>query len=355
MLNPPDKEKSHWRGFITLCIGVIVAWISFMVVYETAFGISNPDSITIEGVKAYDSVLEADDLLMVVEYNLPYAVTPDEIISDAYLGRFLNGTTELTSVEPFAFNDKGYGRGIFSFYFSAAQKATASIEFDNPNSENYLVTLQGKPGVFPGTAPSITSPTIDWQSGLLSQIKLHFHIRNLAYKFENDPGWNDDPDFDDLIQSPGGVEQLTGSGEEYFSNAIPQLQSMIPGIFSSGTSAPDFSQSPDNQDYADDLDTFWDGNWVGTHFDTLATTYDAPRGVITALIATLFIGLIAFFSANLLGQNAEAAGFGMMTMAVTLPMFTAINMVPLNFTIVTAFVLGVLGIGWVIFLRRAGA
>ena len=130
---------------------------------------------------------------------------------------------------------------------------------------------------------------------------------------------------------------------------------MIPAIFSSGTSAPDFSESPENQSYEENLNTFWDNNWVGTHFDTLATTYDAPRGVITALIATIFIGLISFFCANLLGQNAESAGFGMLSMAVTLPMFTAINMVPLNFTIVTVFILGVLGIGWVIFLRRAGA
>ena len=359
MLNPPDKKKPHWRGFFTLCIGVVVAWISFIVVYETALGISNPTSITIVDVRAYDSVLEADDLLVVVEYNLPYAVIPDEIISDAYLGRFLNGTTELTSVEPYAFNDKGYGRGIFSFSWSPAQKATASIEFDNPDAEPYLVSLQGKPGVFPGTAPSITSPTIDWQDSSNTTNLLYAQVSDLAYKFENDPGWNDETDFDDLIESPGGVLQLTsagrGSGEEYFSNAIRELQSMIPAIFSSGTSAPDFSESPINQSYENDLNTFWDGNWIGTHFDTLATTYDAPRGVITALIATLFIGLIAFFSANLLGQNAEAAGFGMMTMAVTLPMFTAINMVPLNFTIVTTFVLGVLGIGWVVFLRRAGA
>jgi len=358
MFNRPDKKKSHWRGFSEFCVKLILAWILFMVLMETVFAISNPTSISIVDVKAYDSVLEADDLLIVVEYDLAYAVIPDEIISDAYLGRFLNGTEELTSVEPYAFNDKGYGAGIFSFYWSLAQKETASIEFDNPNAEPYRVVLQGKPGVFPGTAPSITSPTINWQSGLLSQIKLHLHIRNLAYKFENIPAWNDDIAID-LIQSPGGVEQLTaagsGSGEEYFSNAIPQLQSMIPGIFSSGTSAPDFSESPSNRSYENDLDTFWDNNWIGTHFDTLATTYDAPRGVITALIATIFIGLISFFCANLLGQNAEAAGFGMLSMAVTLPMFTAINMVPLNFTIVTVFVLGVLGIGWVIFLRRAGA
>ena len=360
-MHDSKKTKSRLHKYGIFGVKLVVAWLVFIFLMANAkplFAISNPDTIAIETVKAYDAVLEADDLLVVVEYNLAYSVIPDEIISDAYLGRFLVGTTELTSVEPYAFNDRGYGRGIFSFYWSAAQKETASIEFENPNSENYLVTLQGKPGVFPGTAPSITTPAIQWQDTSNTTNLLYTQIADLAYKFENDPAWNDDIAYD-LIQSPGGVLQLTaagsGSGEEYFSNAIPQLQSMIPAILSSGTSAPDFSESTGNQSYENDLNTFWDGNWVGTHFDTLATTYDAPRGVITALIATIFIGLISFFCANLLGQNAEAAGFGMLTMAVTLPMFTAINMVPLNFTIVTTFVLGVLGIGWVIFLRRAGA
>tara|TARA_R110000782_G_scaffold39370_1_gene91500 strand:- start:151 stop:1242 length:1092 start_codon:yes stop_codon:yes gene_type:complete len=363
MFNPPDKKKSHFRGFPGFCFKLLFALLLLLAAREiglggTVFAISNPTSISIVDVTAYDAVLEADDLLVVVEYELNYAVIPAEIISDAYLGRFLNGTTELTSVEPYAFNDNGYGSGIFSFYWSPAQKETASIEFNNPNAEPYRVVLQGKPGVFPGTAPSITTPTIDWQDVSNTSNLLYAQVSDLAYKFENIPAWNDDIAID-LIQSPGGVLQLTaagsGSGEEYFSNTIRELQSMIPAIFSSGTSAPDFSESPVNQSYEENLNTFWDNNWVGTHFDTLATTYDAPRGVITALIATIFIGLISFFCANLLGQNAESAGFGMLSMAVTLPMFTAINMVPLNFTIVTVFILGVLGIGWVIFLRRAGA
>ena len=163
MFNRPENKKSHWLGFSEFCVKLILAWILFMVLSETVFAISNPTSITIVDVRAYDAVLEADDLLVVVEYDLAYTVFPAEIISDAYLGRFLNGTTELTSVEPYAFNDKGYGAGIFSFYWSPAQKETASIEFNNPNVEPYTVVLQGKPGVFPGTAPSITSPTIHWQ------------------------------------------------------------------------------------------------------------------------------------------------------------------------------------------------
>ena len=62
MLNRPDKKKSHWRGFSEFCVKLILAWILFIVLTETVFAISNPTSISIVDVKAYDAVLEADDL-----------------------------------------------------------------------------------------------------------------------------------------------------------------------------------------------------------------------------------------------------------------------------------------------------
>jgi len=339
-------------------MAVFAAVVVFVFSYRDVLAIADPDTITIEDVRAYDSVLESGDLLVIVEYNLAYSSLPDEIISDAYLGRFLRDTAELKSVEPFAFNDKGYGRGIFSLYWTAAEKDTDSIEFDNPNAEGYKLNLQGKVGVFGGSVPSITSPSISFQDSTQTAQLLFAHVESLARKFENDSGWNDNVDFDDLIENPGGVVQLTsegiGSGEEYFSNAIPQLQSMIPTIFSSGLSSPDFSEKQPDRALEDKVNTFWDGNWVGDHFDFQADLYGVPRRTLTAMAAVVFMGLIAFFVTNLLGQNPQAPGFGMMTMAVTLPMFGAIDMVPLNFVITTAFVMGVLGLGWVFFLRRAG-
>ncbi len=70
------------------------------------------------------------------------------------------------------------------------------------------------------------------------------------------------------------------------------------------------------------------------------------------MAAVIFMGLIAFFCANLLGQNEMAAPFGLLTMTFTFPMFGAINFFPLNFVLTAAFVMGVLGLGWVFFLRK---
>lgn len=340
------------RMLLALAAGATAA----LALYGVAHAIDNPDTIAISDVRAYESVLKGDDLLVIVEYNLAYGSLPDEIISDAFLGRFFRSTTELKNVEPFAFNDKGYGVGIFSFYWNPTELAAASIEFEDPNSEGYSVTLQGKVGVFTGTVPSISSGAITWADNTNTHDLLFAHVESLARKFENNSGWNDDADFDDLIESPGGSPQLTsegiGSGEEYFSNAMPQLQSMIPSIFSSGLSSPDFSEPPAERGFADELDDFWLNNWVDTHFNTLATTYDAPKRTITSLIATFFMGLIAFFSAGLLGRHPDAGGFALLTMAFTLPMFGAINFIPLQLVIMISFVLGVLGLGWFFYLRR---
>ena len=66
------------------------------------------------------------------------------------------------------------------------------------------------------------------------------------------------------------------------------------------------------------------------------------------------MGVIAFTATKLLGGQELAAPFGIMTMAVSLPMFGAVNWIPLNMVITIAFVMGILGLGWVFFLRRAG-
>ena len=331
---------------------VLAATLLWAVSFSTAFAIADPDSIAIEDVRAYDSVLESGDLMIIVEYNLPYTSLPDEIISDAYLGQFLLDSTILKSVEPFAFNDKGYGRGIFSLYWTAVQKSDDSIEFDNPNAEGYKLVLLGKVGVFTGSVPTITSTSIIWTSTGFTTSALFIDTAELARKLENDPGWNDDPDFADLIESPGGTIQLTATGEEYFSNAVPQLGAMIPTLFSSSQTSPDVSEKVDNRSFAADKDRFWEGNWVDEHFDFLATQYQAPKRMFTGMAAVIFMGLIAFFCASILGQNELAAPFGLMTMAFTFPMFGAINFFALNFVLTGAFVMGVLGLGWVFFLRK---
>ncbi|KKL46161.1 hypothetical protein LCGC14_2348370, partial [marine sediment metagenome] len=151
----PKRQVPHRRinpFFLAIAASLLVAFSSATPVYA----IDNPDTISIETVRAYDSVLTSGDLLIIVQYNLAYASLPDEVITDAFIGRFKLGTIELNSVEPFSFNDKGYGRGVFSLFWTPTQKTADSIEFNNPNLEDYTLTLQGDIGVFTGSVPTTT-------------------------------------------------------------------------------------------------------------------------------------------------------------------------------------------------------
>jgi hypothetical protein len=349
MLRPlrqiPCRRTWAWAVAIALALGIAL-------IPTSALAIADPDTINIEDVQAFDGVLEANDLLVIVKYTLSYSSIPSEVINDAYLGRFLRGTTELRAVEPFAFNDKGYGLGVFSIYWNASQKSTDSIEFNNTNSEDYKLILQGKPGVFTGSVPTTTTGTIVYQDAADTKDLLFSTIQSLATALENNAGWS--ANSQDLISTTSGVIQLTSTGENYFSNAIPQLQSMVPDIFSSGTTSADFTEDTFDDAFDDSIDSFWDGNWVDARFDNLAAQLKVPKNVLTALFATFFMGLIAWFlGSKILGNTEQAGAFGLLTFAVTLPMAAAVDWFPREVVLIIALT-GVLGIGFVLFLRRAG-
>jgi len=66
------------------------------------------------------------------------------------------------------------------------------------------------------------------------------------------------------------------------------------------------------------------------------------------------MAIIAAFCAKLLGGTDRGMEFGIMTFAVTLPMAAAVGWIPMGIAISVGFI-AVLGLGWALFLRRAGA
>ena len=348
-----SQIKSRRRRNRLLIFGIVLAVMAVFALRSTVFAIDDPDTPPdIKSINAYTGVLDPNDLLIVVEYDLFYSVLPTETITEAYLGRFFVDSLEQNSVDPFAFNDKGYGRGLFSMYFTEAQKDAASIEFDNPNSEAYQVRFQGKVGVFPGDPPTTVATGIVWNDATDTTALLHNQIKLLARSLEFDVAWA--ANGFDLISSSGGVDLLTASGDEYFSNAIPHLQSMIPTIFSSGVAPGNFTEEVQGTSYADELGTFWDGNWIDEIFETEAARFQVPKSVLTSTFAFFWMALIVWFTAKLLDNTATAQQFGVLTTAVTLPMFAAVDWIPLELAIVTGFMC-MLALMWTFIGRRAGA
>ena len=331
----------------------LVAVLAALLPFQTVFAIDDPTSITIEEVRAYDGALSTGDLLLVVEYNIVYGSTPTETINEAFLGRFKRDGTEYASVEPFAYNDKGYGRGVFSLYWTKTQKEADSIEFSNPNSENYTIVLQGKVGVFPGTAPSTTTGTIDWRDSTNTTQELFNHVEILANRFQNDTNWSSNIP---LISTSASVIKLEPKGEDYFANAIPGLGSMIPTIFTYGRTIPDDTMNVYEKNFENEINRFWntDGNWVDQRFENLSETFRMPKAVITSFLSLFIIAGVIWGCAKLMENTDQAWEFGLLSTAVTLPLLTAVNWMPMGVTMSVAL-FALLGIGWTLFLRRAGS
>jgi len=112
--------------FTKLSLILASVTLGLLLVVSSVLAVDSPDSMTINSVYVYRHCLETDDQLYLVEYFVNYepigetSTNPDENITEAYLGRLMDGVDELSAVAPYAFFDEGYDRGIFAIYFSAS-------------------------------------------------------------------------------------------------------------------------------------------------------------------------------------------------------------------------------------------
>lgn len=198
------------------------------------YAIADPDSPpSIFGVWVFEDLLEDGDCGVFVDYYLDYAATPTETATEAYLVSFIDtdGTTQLGTTAPYAFDDKGYGRGAAWIYFTAAEVTALSI--DAANELLYSVWLHGNPTVASGWAgdPPKTSSTIDeWYEPdegdpavLLRLLLLFSHGPDIA------SAWSEDI----LVTTAEGT-RLSIVGEVYYTNVIPNLRTISPACFQSG-------------------------------------------------------------------------------------------------------------------------
>jgi len=309
-----------------------------------AFAISGPDSdIVLSNIQGYTGVLKDDDLLIVVDYDIPYAALPTEPVTDAYVARFLRDTTDLNSTEIFRFNDKGYNTGIFSFYWTAAQRSTDSVEHGNANSENYLIRLNGKPGVFPGAIPSQQSGAITWRTRL--QLRQDIIDRATALDIEAD--WTDNSQ--DLFTT-GDQNLFTADGAAYFATAIPRLSTMETSLFTSAVaSLPPITRVP-AESYRKDLDDYWKGTFIADRTEPIATSWGVDVIIVRSVLAMFVMFIIVFVVGMFVTRTGTPKGmeFGLMTLTVTTPLAAAVNFLALPFVLVCGL-LGATGIAWALF------
>lgn len=234
------------RKILAFLMG-IVALVSFSV---PAYAINPPSgTMTIDNVSVYGSVIEANDQLYLITFNIPYSTYPTETAYDAYLVRVFSsanvnvGAAQLYNNQLF---HNGYGKGAISVYFSAADVVSNTLTWGSA----VTINLEGNPALsWNGSIPLAQSPITSWN--LNGANALGVRVLFLASQFGS--AWG---------VSLASNSVLTSDGENYFTAIIPNLRTISPTIFSSFIQRSAYYPRTHGLAYAITLRNQWLGTWL---------------------------------------------------------------------------------------------
>ena len=327
------------KKLIRLLAALVLAFILLLFLVTPALAIPNPDSgPTIESVSIYRHTLETDDTLIVVQYYLDYTTNPSETINQAFFGRFMSADgSELANVAPYAYYDKGYDHGIFSMYLDASY-----VSYWNTGC---TVRFEGNPMLdWAGTPPSTTTSTLNWHATSTSQatrLLLGSDIIQIANSLSN--YWSV------ALTTETAIGTLLSSyGEQYFTNAIPNLRTMCPNIFSGGVVAPVYEEKEFTKSYRDTLLGRWDGTMTGNALQGLSDWTTIPLTVVKGFLWFIPVCIIAYYTAMAVKDLRPA----LFLVLLTLPLGNLLGMLSLTLTMVVALFC-ILALGFALFYRPA--
>jgi len=276
--------------------------LALIVLAAPVYAINSPDSGPfITRVDAYRHYLESDDLLVVARYNVPYATPPTEIITQAYLGRLMNGSTVLASVLPYSYYNKGYGYGGFSMYLDAAS-ATGLWE------AALTIELRGSPTLsWTPSVPSVVTSSINWRStasATATQALMYSHL--IAYAEDLSDYWSIA-----LTSSTAAGTVLSTYGETYFTNVVPNLRTAVPSLFSAGVTTPTYEDIEWQKTQSEAIKGTWPFDWGGmSQYFGLPSSDEVFRTLIGFVIVFAISALIMAKTNRT--DFAMLAGFGLL-------------------------------------------
>ncbi len=329
---------------------LIALIVSILLAFETSVSfaqVAKPDLLRVESARAYSGTLEDGDMLVVVEYRIDYAVLPSAAAPDNFIIRFMRDAVELNAAEIFNFQNSGYGLGVTGLYFSELDMTNQSIEFGDPNAEGYQPWIQGKPSAFPDPPKDELLIAMTYRDAARTRTLLLTDIRDVALNLQNDSVWAGNGIT--MLEFLAGKNVFTVSGESYFGQAIPNLQLMIPEIFRSGITAGEVFERDFGFSERDRNLRFWDGTAIGTGIESVASLLRVDNVLIAGLIGLIVMGFFVFLANRISGVPE----FGIVSLAFTFPLVTAMGLGSMTALMVVG-TLAVLGIGFALFLRRAG-
>jgi len=196
--------------------------------------ILDPNAISIIGVKAFQNVFEAGDILYFCEYNLAYATLPTLSPNETYSLSLIepDGNTVVVTRSLFA-----YGYNIQSIYLTAAQVASIPItwgEGDYLRISPYPAFLAPEEGVNQATKQLSTAAPSDWIASAsvaandASNSSFSFYIMNLFKRIEVGQGV---PVGTYATLGSNGNPTLSEAGRGILLQAVPFIDSVLTDIF----------------------------------------------------------------------------------------------------------------------------
>ncbi len=223
----------------------LMRWLPVLLVVVLALlpvsavsAIANPDTPpSVKAVYVYQNVLETGDVGVLIDYYIDYAPLPTETATDAYLSVFVDtdGVTQLKSVAPYSFSNKGYRRGLVWIYFSPSEVTAYSLS--SVNVALYRIWLIGNPTIasgWPGDPPKTVATIDEWNTTGSPAVLLALRVLYYANILEG--AWSMD-----LIEATSLGSKLTTLGMNYFESAMLNLREMAPAAFPSTTVTPELS------------------------------------------------------------------------------------------------------------------
>lgn len=351
---PPSVEALYtpWFHKRKIILALLLALIPLITLTLPALSdTAQPSSVSIHDVNIYNSLIETNDFLAVVPYNIAYATAPSTTIDQTFIFELTDvaDTIVLGSITAYPFYNGGYGQGVVSFYFSTNTTPTWGLAYNIKVVENPAQFASPAYWTFPISTSVYSSYTANQTA---NRALLQTKVVTLAQQLTTAWSISSTP----LTQQGGNGIILSSYGEAYFRNAVYGLQQMCPDLFLLQNTNLDYT--PRTWDYSFTtvlLNTFPSGSAIGDAMTGFAGLWGVPTTTATSYI--IFFLAIAIFCVSiwLSGENKQG---GMQVQASFLDAALTIIWGALcgwfspTINVLFAFIFILVG-GWILLLSRA--
>lgn len=321
---------------LRILISLIVALAAVLVIAVPALALEEPTTVSLDDIAVFGALIEDEDFLAVVPYNIAFTSEPEPNIDATFIFRLLSpdGSTENgTALAVPAYNG-GYGYGVVSFYFSSGMEWGEAYIFRVQQNPTYYPTAQ----YWDFTIGESNYSTASDQAAAL-KAKIVDSATFLAPLYEVNL----------LAKSEAGSTVLSTYGELYYLDVIPQLNTMCPNLFSVQLENPDYTQRTWDTAFAENLETKYEDTIFGDFMTGFAGLFSSDvsttMSILSLIVFAILVGLSVYkFKGTML--SAFIDGYALLILLMLMGFFSMIAAGGMAFCSV------VLG-GIILFLNRA--